>query len=64
MIGHHGKTMKLEAASITIAEDRRDEKVGVCRALKVAMLLEGRDRDRVCAQMLGSSALRKAYPRG
>jgi hypothetical protein len=44
--------MELEAAFVTMLEECCDEKLCVGCALEVAMLLEGRDRDGVCALLL------------
>ena len=45
VIGHDDEAVELEAVFGLMLEERLDEEFGVCRALEVAMLLEGRDCD-------------------
>jgi hypothetical protein len=49
VVGHDYEGVELEAALISITEQSLDEEFGVGYALEVAMLLEGRDCDGVCA---------------
>jgi len=65
VVGHDDEAMELEAAFLAMLEERCDEEFGVGCALEVAMLLEGRDGDRVGALRLADRGHgRKAYPRG
>lgn len=54
VIGHDDEAVELEAALISMLEEDRDEEFGVGCALEVAMLLEGRDGDRVGALRLAN----------
>ena len=65
VVWHDYEGVELEAAFVAILEERCDEEFGVGCALEVAMLLEGRDGDGVCAWFLADCGHReKAYPRG
>ena len=52
MVGHDYKAVELEAAFGLMLEERLDEELGVGCSLEVAMLLECRDCDCVCALLL------------
>ena len=52
VIWHDDKAVELEAALVSMLEERCDEEFGVGCALEVAMLLEGLDGDRVSALLL------------
>jgi hypothetical protein len=65
VVGHDDETVELEAAFVTMLEERCDEEFGVGCALEVAMSLEGQDSDCVCALFLADCGHReKAYRRG
>ncbi len=65
VVGHYDEAVELEAAFLAMLKERCDEEFGVGRALEVAMLLEGRNSDRVGALLLANCGHgRKAYPKG
>ena len=65
VVGHDYEAVKWESALVAVLEERCDEELGVGRALEVAVLLEGRDGDRVCALLLADCGRgKKAYPKG
>jgi hypothetical protein len=65
VIGHNDETVQFKALSVPLLEEHCDEELCVGCALEVAMLLEGRDRDGVCALLLPDcSHGRESIPQG
>jgi len=54
VIGHDSETVELEFSRVAIAEERGDEKIGVCCALEMAAALVGEDCDRIGTQLLAN----------
>jgi hypothetical protein len=52
VVGHNDEAVELETAFVSMLEERLDEEFGVGCTLEVAMLLEGRDGDGLCALLL------------
>jgi hypothetical protein len=65
VIGHDGEAVEIETALVSVLEDDGDEEFDVGCALEVAMLLEGRDRDGVCALLLADCGhAKESIPQG
>src|SRR5260370_28103915 len=65
MIWHDNEAVEKKFACVAIAEEGGDKEFRVCRSLEVAMLLMGRDRNRVGLRLQPHRATPKEnVPRG